>query len=86
MFVSKMLRCRGLTKVPYPLWKLMITDAEFEELKSEIRRLLTRGEFYGYGADIVLFYAEWWRRDCTGQASKDGFISQYFPDPLAELI
>lgn len=80
MFVSKMLRCRGLTKVPYPLWKLMITDAEFEELKSEIRRLLTRGEFYGYGADIVLFYAEWWRRDCTGQASKDGFISQYFPD------
>lgn len=32
MFVSKMLRRRGLTKVPYPLWKLKITDAEFEEL------------------------------------------------------
>gem|GEM_PF-1248738 len=58
---------RDLTRAPIPLWKLKVTDDEYEELKETIYRVATAP----YGAagfrtierECALLFSEYWRRD-----------------------
>lgn len=58
---------RDLTRAPIPLWKLKVTDEEYEELKDTIYRVATAP----YGAagfrtierECALLFSEYWRRD-----------------------
>ena len=58
---------RDLTRAPIPLWKLKVTDEEYEELKETIYRVATAP----YGAagfrtierECALLFSEYWRRD-----------------------
>ena len=54
-----------------PLWKLKLTDEEYESLKDTLGQNIDRLE--RYGAEAALCYAEWWRRDYAGGAcSREG--------------
>ncbi len=53
----------GLNK-NMPLWKLKLTDIEYENLKKTLRSHLY--DIHNYGIEAALCYAEWWRRDYNG--------------------
>jgi hypothetical protein len=62
---KNILSSRGLIlESNYPLWKLKITDEEYGNLKNEL--LTHKNELWKYGKEAALYYAEWWRRDYTG--------------------
>ena len=47
-----------------PLWKLKITDAEYDGLKQTLKE--HKYNLSHYGMEAALCYAEWWRRDYNG--------------------
>ena len=47
-----------------PLWKLKLTDAEYESLKQTLRSHTE--SLAKFGEEAALCYAEWWRRDYQG--------------------
>lgn len=47
-----------------PLWKLKITDAEYDGLKQTLKE--HEYNLSLYGMEAALCYAEWWRRDYNG--------------------
>ncbi len=54
-----------------PLWKLKLSDAEYESLKKTLKTHIS--ELSHYGVEAALCYAEWWRRDYKGDyPSKEG--------------
>lgn len=65
-FFNTLLEKRGLTSVPTPLWRLKVTDEEYEELKALLVRLsssITGTAFKQYPRECALYYAEYWRRE-----------------------
>ncbi len=74
-FFDKILRCRGIKTAPLPLWKLEITDEEYTELKSTLSRLRSC-DFWNYGKEFALFYAECWRREYYGGAPSKDFMTE----------
>ncbi len=64
MEFNKILERRNLSVVPLPLWKLKVTDEEYESLKKELRtKYDSYLEFVGLEREAALYYAEWWRRE-----------------------
>ena len=63
---TNILSSRGMKGVDknMPLWKLKLTDEEYENLKKDLRLHLY--ELNNYGIEAALCYAEWWRRDYRG--------------------
>ncbi|MCM1141696.1 MAG: hypothetical protein NC453_24260, partial [Muribaculum sp.] len=64
--LHEILQSRGMADLPenMPLWKLKITDSEYEALKKclyEYKYALSL-----YGLEAAICYAEWWRRDYQG--------------------
>lgn len=66
---DEFLERRHRNQCPLPLWKLKITDEEFEELRKllEIRSNIINLEnpFKSYSRECTLFFAEYWRRIYT---------------------
>ena len=65
-FFNSLLEKRGLSSPPIPLWRLKITDEEYEELKSLLRGLstsITGTVFKQHSKECTLFFAEYWRRE-----------------------
>lgn len=65
-YFDSLLRKRGLSECPLPLWKLKITDEEFMELR-ELLELRTHDRnmdnpFISVCRESTLFFAEFWRR------------------------
>lgn len=62
--LQEILEIRGLSQLPLPLWKLKITDEEYEGLKLTLQENQYR--LNKYGTEAAICYAEWWRRDYSG--------------------
>ena len=60
------LRSRGLTGLEkdMPLWKLKLSDLEYEGLKQAL--ISNDYQLNKYGEEAALCYAEWWKRDYKG--------------------
>lgn len=82
IFFDELLRKRGLNSAPVPLWKLDVSDNEYEELKVAIRTAVSENAFWNFGREFALFYAESWRREyCGGWISKEN-VASYAGIPL----
>ena len=91
-YFDKILKKRDLETAPLPLWKLNITDEEYQELKEELRQLTLRhrnncdNPFICRTRECTLFYAEYWRREYydgvhSKQVVYDALESPYYnPD------
>ena len=65
-FFNSLLEKRGLTSPPLPLWRLKVTDEEYEELKAflvRMSKITSSTAFLQYPRECTLFYAEFWRRE-----------------------
>ena len=71
-YFDKILGKRGLNVCPTPLWKLKITDEEYDELKKSIKQFIVHpsphcsNPFITITRECALFYAEYWRREFSG--------------------
>lgn len=55
------------TGCPAPLWKLRLTDNQFESLKQYlVYKYLDDGDFNACPREAALLFAEWWKRDSGG--------------------
>jgi hypothetical protein len=65
-YFESILEKRNLTECPLPLWKLKITDEEYDELKTLLEKrthFLSDEPFKLYRKECALFFAEYWRRE-----------------------
>lgn len=66
-FFNDILYKRGLDKCPLPLWKLKLTDDEYEELRAILvirtHSVEPADVFINLQRECALFYAEYWRRE-----------------------
>ena len=62
----EILKTRGLKGLQKdtPLWKLKLTDSEYDSIKQTLRS--HTADLHLYGIEAALYYAEWWRRDYNG--------------------
>lgn len=74
-YFNNLLDNRGLETCPLPLWKLKLTDDEYEELRSILEKrthiIGSDDIFLNYRRECTLFFAEFWRREY-----KDGIHSK----------
>ncbi len=75
--LQKILERKGRQECPLPLWKLKITEQDYEDLRVSLRDIaLSRSyhfsnPFLKVATDCTLFFAEYWRREyCDGPHSK----------------
>ena len=65
-FFNKLLNKKGNEDCPKPLWKLKITDQEFNELRELLaqrnRTINVENPFDSVREECTLFFAEYWRR------------------------
>ena len=63
-FFNNLLIARGVSECPTPLWKLKVTDDEYESLRQFLaKEYLEKGSFNWCPKEVALFYAEWWKRN-----------------------
>ena len=63
-FFDELLIARGFSECPTPLWKLKVTDDEYESLRQFLaKEYLKKDSFNGCAKEVALFYAEWWKRN-----------------------
>lgn len=60
------LKARGLSSIQNPIWKMKITDGEYDSLKRELAEAHLQGRLSQYGSEAAICYAEWWRREFAG--------------------
>lgn len=62
-FFNTILSYRGLSVCPTPLWKLKVTDEEYEQLRQFLFDEYTHvGSFRRCPKESALYWAEWWKR------------------------
>ncbi len=73
-YFDEILDKRGLETCPLPLWKLKLTDEEYEQLREVLEKrthIINNDDiFYGFRKECALFYAEYWRREYHGGTHK----------------
>lgn len=65
-FFDSLLENRGLDRPLIPLWRMKVTDEEYEELKTllaDLSQSVPGPRFMRYPRECALFYAEYWRRE-----------------------
>ena len=72
-YFNDLLKARNLTKSHLPLWKLKVTDKEYEDLKRLLQlQVRMYRPFINVSLEAVLFFAEYWRREYNeGAHSKE---------------
>lgn len=79
-YFDNLLEKRNLTQCPLPLWRLKVTDIEFEELHEYLHKIASQfhrfdNPFVGQERECALYVAEWYRRKCTGRTGFDAIYS-----------
>lgn len=63
-YFTDLLRARNYTKCPLPLWRLKVTDKEYEHLKGLLKQHARMYRtFINVRYEATLFFAEYWRRE-----------------------
>ena len=72
----EILKTRGLKGLQKdtPLWKLKLTDSEYDSIKQTLRS--HTADLHRYGIEAALYYAEWWRRDYNGNIPSKEDVAQ----------
>lgn len=83
IFFDKLLENRGIKQAPVPLWKLEITDQEYYDLKRILSNLSTF-DYWNYGKEFALFYAEYWRREYQGGIPSKELMAEKMGHPQSE--
>lgn len=76
-YFESLLQTRRKTECPLPLWKLKVTDEEFDELRNLLEKrthILSTNPFKGMSKECTLFFAEYWRRHYAGGAHKKQMV------------
>ena len=77
--ISEFLESRNLTTCPLPLWKLKLTDDEYQRLKEYIRSwtiTFRHNCFRQCTKECALLVAEWWRREYDGGTPSERRVLQ----------
>lgn len=83
-FFDELLITRGSSECPTPLWKLKVTDDEYESLRLYLaQEYLVKGSFNGCPKEVALFYAEWWKRN-PGESSDESQLIRDMGLPATE--
>lgn len=74
-FFDALLEKRNLAECPLPLWRLKVTDTEFDELYELLHKIASPfhysdNPFDGYERECALYVAEWYRRKHTNGKPK----------------
>lgn len=77
MSFNDLLKARNLSECPLPLWRLRVTDKEYEGLKGLLQQHARMyRSFIGVRKEAALFFAEYWRREYNeGVHSKEMVFS-----------
>ena len=67
-----------------PLWKLKISDDEYNGLKKTLRD--NESSLSRYGIEAAIYYAEWWRREYNGGISKEAVANSIGIDCSEDLF
>ena len=63
---NDILKNRGLITIKDPIWKMKISDEEYQNLK-EVLILAHKSDcLMSYSREAAIYYAEWWRREYAG--------------------
>lgn len=66
------IKSRGLTECTKPIWKLKISDSEYEDLRAVIAKQINisspdiSNPFFTVCKEATLFFAEYWHREYAG--------------------
>lgn len=82
-FFNDLLKARNLADCPLPLWRLKVTDKEYETLKGLLQEHARMyRSFDNVKKEAALFFAEYWRREYNeGVHSKEMVFSAISSDP-----
>ena len=64
--LGSILDARNITSIQNPIWKMKISDQEYDDLKAELKRASLFGNLDRYCDEAAVYYAEWWRREYAG--------------------
>lgn len=76
-YFDNLIKARNLTECPLPLWRLKVTDKEYETLKCLLQQHARMyRSFDNVKKEATLFFAEYWRREYNeGKHSKEMVFS-----------
>lgn len=57
---------RGLPTVKDPIWRMKISDEEYEAIKEVLLLAHSTGCLMEFNREAAIYYAEWWRREYAG--------------------
>lgn len=87
-FFDKLLQERNMEFAPIPLWKLNVTNEEYEELTEIVKKSFDDFEENQLGNEFALFYAESWRRKYRGGTISKEEVARYagIPSEKANIM
>lgn len=56
---SDILQNRGLSTIKNPIWKMKISDEEYQALKDVLVLAYNEGRLMEYNREAAIYYAEW---------------------------
>ena len=60
------IQLRGISTIKDPIWKMKISDDEYQCLKEVLVHAHHKGSLMEYNREAAIYYAEWWRREYEG--------------------
>jgi hypothetical protein len=76
MTFNDILTKHGFKETPLPLWKLRLSDEEFDEIAKALREaFITEKQLFRIAKEAALYYANWWSRKYVG-GSRDNTPSR----------
>lgn len=78
-----------LDQCPLPLWRIKVTDDEYETLKCSLAketRAIGRMPFMSVTRECALLYAEYWRREYSEGAHSKQMVFDSLPDAFPDLV
>lgn len=74
--LGRILDARNMASIQSPIWKMKISDQEYDALKTELRKASVSGVLDRYCDEAAIYYAEWWRREYAGGSPSKEFVAK----------